>query len=106
MLPVGKRGRAVPRIGFSIIAETNLMDEYGLRRACQCAGDSLKNDALVRKTDFVDDGNSASKSDAICAAEAKSDAIRASTTEQKPNKKTHCEESWILTVRCSGRYWT
>ena len=76
-------------------AETDLMDEYGLRRACQWAGNSpataMKNYALVRKTDFVDDGNIAkkvdAKSDAIFAADAKSDAIRASTGEQEPNKK-------------------
>ena len=39
-------------------AETDLMDEFGLRKACQWAGNSpataMKNYALVRKTDFVD----------------------------------------------------
>ena len=41
-------------------AETDLMDEYGLRRACQWAGNSagtaMKNYALVKKTDFTDSG--------------------------------------------------
>ena len=36
------------------------MDEYGLRRACQWAGNSagtaMKNYALVKKTDFTDSG--------------------------------------------------
>ena len=41
-------------------AETDLMDQYGLRRACQWAGNSpetaMKNYALVRNTDYVDVG--------------------------------------------------
>ena len=72
-------------------AETDLMDEFGLRRACQWAGNSpataMKNYALVRKTDFVDDGNSVTKSD------AKSDAEWASLVEQKPNKKRTVKNS-------------
>ena len=75
--------------------ETDLMDEYGLRRACQWAGNSpttaMKNYALIRKTDFIDDGVSTQKVDAKCAAiladDAKSDAEPASVVEQKPNKK-------------------
>jgi len=70
--------------------ETDLMDQYGLRRACQWSGNSattaMKNYALVRKSDFEDFGTFG-KSDAIDAADATSDAERASTTEQKPNKK-------------------
>lgn len=66
-------------------AETDLMDEYGLRRACQWAGNSpataMKNYATVRKTDFIDDGNRVSKVD------AKSDAEPDSTRQRKPNKK-------------------
>ena len=85
-------------------AETDLMDEYGLRKACQWAGNSpataMKNYALVRKTDFVDDGNSVTKSDAksdaIDAADAKSDAERASTAEQRPNKKRTAENQRSL----------
>ena len=75
--------------------ETDLMDEYGLRRACQWAGNSpttaMTNYALIRKTDFIDDGVSTQKVDAKCAAiladDAKSDAEPASVVEQKPNKK-------------------
>ena len=41
-------------------AETDLMDEYGIRRACQWAGNSaataMKNYALVKKSDFEDGG--------------------------------------------------
>ena len=85
-------------------AETDLMDEFGLRRACQWAGNSpataMKNYALVRKTDFVDDGNSVKKVDAKCAAilvdDAKSDAERASTQELKPNKKRTAENQRSL----------
>jgi integrase len=77
-------------------AETDLMDEYGLRRACQWAGNSpataMKNYALVRKTDFVDSGNSVTKSDAksdaIGAADAKSDAESDNMGEQKPHEKS------------------
>ena len=81
-------------------AETDLMDEYGLRRACQWAGNSagtaMKNYALVKKTDFTDSGtNIASenvgsndqkpapkcdaKSDAINDFDAKCDAESSST---------------------------
>ena len=75
------------------------MDEFGLRRACQWAGNSpstaMKNYALVRKTDFVDDGSivikSDAKSDANSACDAKSDAEPASMPEQKPNKKRTVE---------------
>ena len=46
-------------------AETDLMDEYGLRRACQWAGNSaataMKNYALVKKTDFIDAGSNSSE---------------------------------------------
>ena len=69
------------------------MDEYGLRRACQWAGNSpataMKNYALVRKTDFADDGNSVNKPD------AKSDADSASpgkTAPRKTQQKKHREE--------------
>ena len=85
-------------------AETDLMDEFGLRRACQWAGNSpataMKNYALVRKTDFVDDGNCIqkvdAKSDAINARDTKSDAEPASTYEQKPNKKRTAENQRSL----------
>ena len=68
-------------------AETDMMDKFGLRRACQWAGNSpattMKNYALVRKTDFVDDGNSAPKSDAISDFDAKKDAEPSSTDSQE-----------------------
>ena len=81
-------------------AETDLMDEYGLRRACQWAGNSagtaMKNYALVKKTDFTDSGTNITlenvesndqkpapkcdaKSDAINDFDAKSDAESSST---------------------------
>ena len=81
-------------------AETDLMDEYGLRRACQWAGNSagtaMKNYALVKKTDFTDAGTQSStkiaepkgsqpaqksdaKSDAINDFDAKSDAESSGT---------------------------
>ena len=81
-------------------AETDLMDEFGLRRACQWAGNSagmaMKNYALVKKTDFTDSGTqmplekqvleelepaqkSAAKSAAINEVDAKSDAESSST---------------------------
>ena len=79
-------------------AETDLMDEFGLRKACQWAGNSpataVKNYALVRHTDFQDEGSRGSesdaKSDAISAADAKNDAAQDSTvahgTTQTPIK--------------------
>ncbi|MDB4724273.1 hypothetical protein OAF71_00615 [bacterium] len=37
------------------------VDEYGLRKACQWAGNSaataMKNDALIRREDFMDHGS-------------------------------------------------
>ena len=86
--------------------ETDLMDEYGLRRACQWAGNSpvtaMKNYALVRKTDFVDAGEAQkadAKSDAIETVDAKSDAEPASVTEQKPHEKS--TEENIRSLPCS-----
>lgn len=83
--------------------ETDLMDEYGLRRACQWAGNSpataMKNYAMVRKTDFADAGVSDglraqkvdAKSDAIVASDAKSDAalasVRGNGGSENPIKK-------------------
>ena len=76
------------------------MDEYGLRRACQWAGNSagtaMKNYALVKKTDFTDSGTNITlenvesndqkpapkcdaKSDAINDFDAKSAAESSST---------------------------
>ena len=71
------------------------MDEFGLRRACLWVGNSpataMKNYALVRKTDFVDDVNSVTKSDAILDGDAKSDAEPDSNEPQpiaqNPTKK-------------------
>ena len=78
--------------------ETDLMDQYGLRRACQWSGNSattaMKNYALVRKSDFEDVGTigkSDAKSDAILAGDAKSDAESASVMKQNPNKKRTAE---------------
>ena len=80
--------------------ETDLMDQHGLRRACQWLGNSvttaMKNYALVRNTDFQDVGK-VGKADAQCAAssadDAKCDAGQASTAEQNPKKRTHSRES-------------
>jgi len=81
-------------------AETDLMDEYGLRKACMWAGNSaataMKNYALVKKTDFDDSApnvsrNGDAKSDAILDGDAKSDAEPASNATQEnaknPTKK-------------------
>ena len=85
--------------------ETDLMDEFGIRKACQWAGNSaataMKNYALVRKTDFTDARYSAvnksdAKSDALNASDAKSDAEPASTQEhglKKNQRKKHRRES-------------
>ena len=82
---------------------TDLMDQHGLRKACKWAGNSaavaMKCYALTRSDDFDDNGQqgqetstkSDAKSDAILPADAKSNAIPASTTEQKPNKKRTVE---------------
>ena len=84
-------------------AETDLMDAYGLRRACQWAGNSpataMKNYALIRKTDFIDTGSESAKdqkADAKCAAQsaarspfdAQSAAESASTPEQQTPQNT------------------
>ena len=86
--------------------ETDLMDKYGLRKACQWAGNNpataMKNYALVRKTDFVDAGEAQkadAKSDAIETVDAKSDAEPASVTEQKPNEKS--TEENLRSLPCS-----
>ena len=85
--------------------EADLMDEFGIRKACQWAGNSaataMKNYALVRKTDFTDARYSAvnksdAKSDALNASDAKSDAEPASTQEhglKKNQRKKHRRES-------------
>ncbi len=84
--------------------ESDLMDPYGLRRACQWSGNSpktaMENYALVRNMDFEDLG-AAGKFDAKCAAilpdDAKSAAESASTAAQKPNKKRTAETVKALT---------
>jgi len=74
--------------------------EFGLRRGCQWTGNSpataMKNYALVRRTDFVDGGNSVAKSDAILAPDVKSDAVPASTGKRRPNKKRTAENGRSL----------
>jgi len=64
--------------------------ELGLRRGCQWTGNSpataMKNYALVRKTNFVNAGEVARKSD----------AVQASMVEQKPNKKRTAENDRSL----------
>ena len=82
--------------------ETDLMDQYGLRRACQWSGNSattaMKNYALVRKSDFDDFGalgKSDAKSDARNVIDAKSDAELASIEKHGPKEnqqKKHCRE--------------
>ena len=78
--------------------ETDLMDEYGLRLACQWAGNSastaMKNYALVRSTDFDDSGI---KSDTV--SDAQTDAVPASTDKQvllgtQGAIATQCTESY------------
>ena len=71
--------------------KNDLMDEHGLRRDCQWAGNSaataMKNYALVRKTDFTD---------ARYSAVNKSDAEPARTQEHgltKNQRKKHRRES-------------
>lgn len=75
--------------------ETDLMDEFGIRKACQWAGNSaataMKNYALVRKTDFTD-----ARYSAVNKSDAKSDAEPASTQEhglKKNQRKKHRRES-------------
>ena len=106
-------------------AETDLMDEYGLRRACQWAGNSagtaMKNYALVKKTDFTDSGTNITlenvesndqkpapkcdaKSDAINDFDAKSAAESSSTDSHEfaPNQvknalpQNHLEGQCVL----------
>ena len=78
----------------------DMMKAYGLRRACQWAGNSpaiaMKNYSLVRKTNFVDDGNSVTKSGAILDADANSYAESANMVERKPNKKRTAENQRSL----------
>ena len=74
-------------------AETDLMDNYGLRLACQWAGNSpataMKNYALVRNTDFDDAGRKRDAySDALTPFDAYSDAERASTDEKQTPQNT------------------
>ena len=73
-------------------AETDLMDQYGLRRACMWSGNSaataMQNYALVRNTDYDDSGNASKiKSDAL------TDQIGAerskSPTKNPVNQMTH-----------------
>ena len=89
--------------------ETDLMDEFGIRKACQWAGNSaataMKNYALVRKSDFQDIGT-AGKSDAKCAAidasDAKCAAESASMAEQKTHKKSTIENGRSLPCMTVG----
>ena len=75
------------------------MGEYGLRLACQWAGNSaataMKNYALVRNTDFDDSGRSKddAKSDAFDPFDAKSDAESASVTKQATRENTGIGDS-------------
>ena len=70
------------------------MDEYGLRRACQWAGNSaataMKNYGLVRHTDFDDVGQGDRQKGA-----AKYDAVLASTEShglaKNPQKNGQCQ---------------
>ena len=85
------------------------MDVFGIRKACQWAGNSaataMKNYALVRKSDFQDIGT-AGKSDAKCAAidttYAKCTAESASMTEQKSHKKSTIENGRSLPCMTVG----
>ena len=71
------------------------MDAYGLRRACQWAGNSpataMKNYALIRKTDFIDTGSESAKdqkADAKCAARSPFDAQSAAEPASTPEQQT------------------
>ena len=75
-------------------AETDLMDEFGIRKACQWAGNSvttaMKNYALVKKSDYDEteikpvslDLKNDAKCDAVSASDAKSDAEPARNPSQ------------------------
>ncbi len=58
--------------------ETDLMDQYGLRRACAWIGNSaaiaMRNYALMKKTDYLDVGDAALRISAD-KSDAKSDAV-------------------------------
>ena len=77
------------------------MDEFGIRKACQWAGNSaataMKNYALVRKTDFTD-----ARYSAVNKSDAKSDAESASMVEQKPHKKSTIENGRSLPCMTVG----
>ena len=90
------------RVGPKTFDRTDLMDEYGLRRACQWAGNSartaMKNYALVKKTDFTDSGTQNTlenvgsndqkpvpKSDAKSAAESSSTDSHEFAPNQRKN---------------------
>ena len=81
-------------------AETDLMDEYGIRKACQWAGNSvttaMKNYALVKKSDYEESESNLefgdAKSAAKTAGDAKSDAEPASKPSQRIAKNAGKKE--------------
>ena len=81
-------------------AETDLMDEYGLRRACMWSGNSantaMKNYALVRKTDY-DDSGMASKIKSDAKSDAIADGIKRKVAESqtKSPEKLSFPEAWM-----------
>lgn len=88
-----------PRFWNSLRAsrETDLMDSVGLRRACAWIGNSpeiaIKHYALMRKTDYIDagkgqsDASVANKGLTSAESDAKSDAARARTGENRREPK-------------------
>lgn len=82
--------------------ESELMDEYGLRRACTWSGNSpeiaMKNYKIVRKQDYIDLGaTNSNKSD------AKSDAVRARMDENGDNQEPKNAGIPITSVESIGR---
>ena len=87
-------------------AETDLMDVFGIRKACQWAGNSvstaMKNYALVKKSDYdestLESDSGDAKSAAIIAGDAKSAAEPASKSSQriakKPIKNAFVQNQW------------
>ena len=70
--------------------ETDLMDVYGLRKACAWIGNTpavaMKHYALIKKSDFLDGGESDAKSDAAHTRIAAHRSATASKNAEKPRK--------------------
>lgn len=75
--------------------ETDMMDRYGLRRACKFIGNSpsvaMRHYSLLRNTDFLDDPKSDAKNDAVGARIAENDAEAMHENPQK--QRVLCESA-------------